>query len=433
MGGERFNGRDDVAIIGAGPYGLSVGAHLRARGVDFRIFGEPMEAWQNNMPQGMLLKSYAWASNLSAPPDSVAKRGVPSSSTLRQFCADHGFLYNDRLAPISLQTFIAYGLAFQRQFVPMVERRVVLSVRPERDGFRLRFEDGGSAEFRRVIVAVGLTPFKYLPPIASQVPQELVSHSGDYGPLARLDGKEVIIVGSGSSATDLAALLHERGGSVSLIARSPTLRFAIPPRFRGLTERLLAPAGGLGNGWGLSICANAPWMVRALPREFGSRLGNSKALGPLGGAFMKDRVMDKVPMRLGRTLTGIKQQSGKLHLSFRAIDGAEECAGADHVVFATGYRIDLEHLSFLSPSMIAGLRSNGRALALSRHYESLLPGLHFVGPAAAEDFGPVNRFIFGARHPALHLARFLPAVLGRRMSLPLRVAAPVQADPAVPL
>jgi thioredoxin reductase len=433
MSGKRFDGRDDVAIIGAGPYGLSVGAHLRARGVDFRIFGEPMATWQNNMPQGMLLKSYAWASNLSAPPDLVAKRGIPSGSTLRQFCTNHGFMYNDRLIPISLQTFTAYGQAFQSQFVPYVERRAVLSVRPERDGFRLRFEDGGTAEFRRVIVAVGLTPFKYLPPIANRVPQELVSHSSDFGPLARLDGKQVIIVGSGSSATDLAALLHERGGSVSLVARSPTLRFAIPPRFRGLTERLLAPGGGLGNGWGLSICANAPWMVHALPREVGNRLGGSRALGPLGGAFMRDRVMDKVPMRLGRTLTGMKQLGGKLQLSLRTTDGAEERTGADHVVFATGYRIDPERLSFLSPSMIDALRSNGGAITLSSHYESALPGLHFIGPAASEDFGPVNRFIFGARHPALHLARYLPAALGRRISLPLSVAAPIQADPAVPL
>src|SRR5690348_15326293 len=109
MGGQRFDGRDDVAIIGAGPYGLSVAAHLRARGVDFRIFGEPMGAWQNNMPEGMLLKSYSWASDLSAPSDFVAQRGIPSGSTLRQFCADNGVLYNDTLAPISLQTFTAYG------------------------------------------------------------------------------------------------------------------------------------------------------------------------------------------------------------------------------------------------------------------------------------------------------------------------------------
>jgi hypothetical protein len=432
MGGERFDGRDDVAIIGAGPFGLSVGAHLRARGVDFRIFGEPMGTWQNNMPPGMLLKSCAWASNLSAPLDVIAQRGG-SGSTLRDFCTDHGLLYNDTLVPVSLQTFTAYGQAFQRQFVPQVERRTVASVRPERSGFRLRFEDGGSAEFRRVIVAVGLAPFQYLPPLASQVSQECVSHSGDYGGLERLDGKEVIVVGSGSSATDLAALLYERGVSVSLLARSPALRFAMPPRPRGLTERLLAPAGGLGNGWGLSICANAPWMVHALPRQFVSRVGSSKALGPLGGAFMKDRVMHKVPARLGRTLTGLKRQRGKLHLSVRAIDGTEECVTADHVVFATGYRMDLERLAFLNPSMVAKLRGNDGALALSRHYESKLPGLHFVGPLAADAFGPVNRFIFGARHPAFHLARFLPAALGRRMSLPLSRPAPVHADPAVPL
>jgi hypothetical protein len=117
----------------------------------------------------------------------------------------------------------------------------------------------------------------------------------------------------------------------------------------------------------------------------------------------------------------------------RAADGKDESVSADHIVFATGYRIDLERLSFLSPEVIAGLRRNGDAPTLSRHYESSLPGLHFVGPASAESFGPVNRFIFGARHPARHLAHYFPTVLGRRIPLPLSSRPPVHVDPAVPL
>ncbi len=56
-----------VAIIGAGPYGLSIAAHLRSLGVDYRIFGRPLDTWRRQMPAGMMLKSDGFASNLSAP------------------------------------------------------------------------------------------------------------------------------------------------------------------------------------------------------------------------------------------------------------------------------------------------------------------------------------------------------------------------------
>src|SRR5580693_9309834 len=57
----------EVAVIGAGPYGLSVATHLKAAGVDVRIFGKHMEFWADKMPAGMLLRSPRVASNLSDP------------------------------------------------------------------------------------------------------------------------------------------------------------------------------------------------------------------------------------------------------------------------------------------------------------------------------------------------------------------------------
>jgi cation diffusion facilitator CzcD-associated flavoprotein CzcO len=40
-----------VVIIGAGPYGLSIAAHMRERGIEFRIFGSPLRAWRSQMPK----------------------------------------------------------------------------------------------------------------------------------------------------------------------------------------------------------------------------------------------------------------------------------------------------------------------------------------------------------------------------------------------
>ena len=58
----------DVAVIGAGPYGLSGATHLRAaNGLVVRVFGEPMSFWERHVPAGMLLRSPWAGSHISDP------------------------------------------------------------------------------------------------------------------------------------------------------------------------------------------------------------------------------------------------------------------------------------------------------------------------------------------------------------------------------
>ena len=70
-----------AVVIGAGPYGLSVAAHLRGRGIAVRTFGDVMDGWHTHMPAGMFLKSTSSASSLSAP---------GTGSTLADFCVVSG-------------------------------------------------------------------------------------------------------------------------------------------------------------------------------------------------------------------------------------------------------------------------------------------------------------------------------------------------------
>jgi hypothetical protein len=394
----------DVAIIGAGPYGLSLAAHLRARDVEYRIFGEPLGSWKNNMPPGMLLKSFPWASNLSAP---------SSEFTVKQFCTERALPYHDELMPLQLSRFIEYGEAFRMRYVPDVERKTLLALEPNAGGFRASFDDGETVDARRVVMAVGMLPFKCLPQEAEHLPAELCSHSGEYGSLERLDGMEVIVVGSGSSATDLAALLRERGNSVSIVARAPRLDFASRPRPRTLFERATAPTSGIGHGWAMGVCAKYPQLIRLLSENLRVGLANAKVLGPLGGAFVKDRVVGKLPVWLGRALQGIETRNGKVVLDLVDANGARQSLRGDHVIFATGYRIDVGRLGFLSQKMLRQIRLVEQAPELSAHYESSVPGLHFIGPAAANSFGPACRFVHGTYHPARHLARHLSGVSKR--------------------
>jgi hypothetical protein len=394
----------DVAIIGAGPYGLSLAAHLGARGVEYRIFGETMGSWKSNMPPGMLLKSYPWASCLSDP---------GSEFSVKSFCTERALPYHDVMMPLPLDRFVDYGEAFQARYVPAVERKTLLSLEPAANGFRATFGDGETVQARRVVVAVGLHPFKRLPQEAKRLPSRLYSHGSDHGSLAPLDGKEVIVVGSGSSASDLAALLHERGVNISLVAREPQLRFADRPRTRRLVERAMAPMSGIGHGWVLGTCAKFPQLIHLLSEDLRVRLAHTRALGPLGGAFVKEQVVGQVPLWLGRSVRYAEARGNKVLLGLEDANGGRQTLQADHVIFATGYKIDIGRLDFLSPSVLQGIRLVDQAPKLSRHYETSVPGLHFIGPAAANSFGPVSRFVYGTHHPARHLAHHLAMVLPR--------------------
>src|SRR5271154_5625659 len=153
----------DVAVIGAGPYGLSIAAHLRDRKVAFRIFGAPMSSWRNHMPAGTLLKSFGFASNLYDP---------GSTFTLAHFCQEQGLLYSDVVDPVSLETFIAYGMEFQKRFVPSLEQTDITSLCRSAEGFTLTTQTGEFVPASRVIVAVGITHFGYIPPILADLSQE---------------------------------------------------------------------------------------------------------------------------------------------------------------------------------------------------------------------------------------------------------------------
>src|SRR4029077_19666608 len=158
----------DTAIVGAGPYGLSIAAHSRRRGITFRIFGRLMDSWIAHMPEGMMLKSDGFASNIYDPDGQL---------TLKNFCAEKGIPYGDSGCPIRLQTFAEYGLAFRDRMVPELDERTVASIEYLPEGFALRLEDGDTVRTRRVVLAVGLTHFQHVPPELAQLGPEYLSHS----------------------------------------------------------------------------------------------------------------------------------------------------------------------------------------------------------------------------------------------------------------
>jgi thioredoxin reductase len=140
----------------------------------------------------------------------------------------------------------------------------------------------------------------------------------------------------------------------------------------------------------------------------------TKTLGPSGGYFIRNQVEAHVSVKHGRVVKAVEERGGRIQLT--TVDGFGQCETieSDHIVAATGYRVDLRKLDFLGADTLARLRMVDHTPMLSSNFESSIPGLYFTGLAAARSFGPVLRFVMGAIHPARRLARLLPRALERR-------------------
>ena len=398
----------NTAIIGAGPYGLSIAAHLRRRGIPFRIFGRTMDSWLAHMPKGMMLKSDGFASNIYDPDDAF---------TLAQFCRERGIPYADAGLPVRLDTFTAYGLAFRDRMVPELEDRLVSSVERLQYGFKLRLEDGELLEAGTVILAVGITHFDYVPENVASLSSEFLSHSALHREVEPFRGRDVVVIGGGASALDLAGLLGEAGANVQLVSRAKELKFHSQPtgKPRSRWQQIRHPQSGLGPGMRSRFFADAAGAFYYLPERI--RLeAVRRSLGPSGGWFIRDKVIGKMPLHLGCTPQRADVQNGKVRLTLRAEDGSEREIVTGHVIAATGYRVNMERLQFLSPEIRSNVKSLNRAPILSSSFESSIPGLYFAGVSAANSFGPVMRFAFGAGFAARTITHALEKSLSRAVA-----------------
>jgi thioredoxin reductase len=426
MEGFAVSQHVNVAIVGAGPYGLSLAAHLKAAGVDYRIFGTVMESWRNNMPPGMLLKSYGDSSSLFDP---------EGSFPIETFCRERNIPFHPTNQPVSLADFIAYAEAFRLRFALPVEDKRVVHLDLVDGKHQLTLDDGETFAADRTVLAIGATPFRVVPPQLDRLPRELVSHSSAYGPLDSLDNRDVAIVGCGSSALDIGALAAEREARVTIVARRKEAQFQIdpskapkPPLWRHIVA---PPALGLGAGYMLWLCAEAPQYFHRLPDSVRARVLASH-LGPQGGYFIRDKVEKRVSLKLGRRIEKVEERHGRVHLCLlNDANGRKELVTSDHLVAATGYRVDVGRLDFLASRVREYIETTQGAPVLSVDYESSVPELYFVGLASARAFGPSMRFAVGARHPAAALAHRFSRRRARHLwSFFERAGAPERRQPA---
>ena len=378
----------DIAIIGAGPFGLALAMHLLRARMDVRVFGDPMSFWRS-MPMGMLLRSSTTAT-------SIAERRGPLS--LDAFRQRHRLPYEK---PVTLDRFIDYGVWFQQQVVPDLDPRRVELVQRAAGRFVLTLEDGQRCRARRVVVAAGIAPFARRPPVVDGLPPELVSHTSDHIDLSRFAGRQVLVVGGGQSALESAALLHEGGAEVEVLVRADRINWLHGGRY----QEALGPFGPLlyaptdVGPMGLSRLIAATDLYRRLPRPVQDPL-TARAIRPAGSAWLPPRLHD-VPIHLGAQIRDAAAAGSRVALELE--DGTVRIA--DHIIVGTGYRVDIARYPFLAPELLAAIRTHSGYPALRHGLESSVPRLHFAGAPAAYDFGPTMRFVSGSWYAGSAIAR----------------------------
>lgn len=408
---------DDLVVVGAGPYGLSIAAHAAAAGLGVRILGRPMASWRDHMPEGMYLKSEPWSSNLSAP---------GGRYTLTEYCAAHG-MAAEHGTPLPIGTFSEYGLWFARHAAPPVEEATVTEITPQGGGFRIRTAEGPPLLARTVALAVGVMPFVRYPDALRDLPAAHYSHSSGHRDLTRFAGHEVAVLGAGQAALETAALLAENGARPCLVARRSRLNWnTVPqPLRRPALHALRDPHSGLGTGWRSWAWSELPWAVRRLPAPTRERIA-ATALGPAGAWWLRERFERRVPVLLGHRLRRAVPAGGRTRLGLTSAAGESVVLDTAHVIAATGFTPALDRLELLDAGLRAALVTVGESGTpeLSPGFESSWPGLFFAGLLTAPSFGPSMRFVHGAGFTAGRLVSGVRKRLGARSPLTGSTGAP---------
>lgn len=390
----------EVAVIGAGPFGLSVAAALKAARVETLALGGAMSFWRDHMPRGMRLRSpwhatYIGHTNGPLSLDSYA-----------------GILGISPREPLLLENFVDYGLWIQAQTVPDLDTRMVSRVEAANGGFRLALADGDAVHARRVVIATGLMNQQMIPAVFNGLPGELVSHASEHAGYEAFRGKRVAVVGRGQSACESAVLLKRSGADVELVCHGDIhwLGYRALSGKQGwslrdfASERLASPSRV--GPFPLSWLVEVPGFVHRFPEAARAGL-NKRSLGAGASGWLKPD-FDGIKVNAGSRIVGTAAKGHAIELRFE-----KDAATFDHVLLGTGYQIDIARLGLFAPDMLAAIARREGAPVLSAGFESSIPGLHFIGASAVGSFGPLMRFTAGTPYAARTVTRFVRKAGGR--------------------
>jgi cation diffusion facilitator CzcD-associated flavoprotein CzcO len=381
----------DAVVLGAGPYGLSAATHLRSRGLKVAVFGKPIQLWREHMPEGMYLRSYWWATNLSDP---------QKKYSFEHYFQEKGIDLATVPDPITLEMFVDYALWFQKNAVPDLDETYIAHIERKDNQFLVTLEDGRVVSCNSVVMAPGLHYYRHVPEEYKELPSTLVSHSSDHNKLGRFEGKRVAIIGRGQAALELAALAREAGAEVQLISRSPfrwvkVASGKLPPWLQSIRS----PKAMMGSGWSNLLLEKYPYVFHRTSQSRKDTMVDTTH-GPAGSHWLKPRLIGKVTMRENVSVKQVEAVDDIAQITLS--DG--EVVQVDHIILGTGFHPDVKRLHMLDTTLADAVQTYKGSPVLNTWFESNVPGLYFIGYSAVRSFGPYYRFVTGVEASAKRVA-----------------------------
>ena len=359
----------ELLVIGAGPYGLAVAAHARRRGKDTVSVGTPMGFWRDHMPADMFLRS---------GPD--WHLDVAARHTFTAFLAERNVAPSD-VEPIPIATYLEYTDWFiAKEALPVDDVRVKRLVRVD-DRFLADLDNGDAIEADAVVAAPGIAHFAALPPWSAALPDKRWAHTVDLVTFEQLGGARCLIVGGRQSAYEWAALLCDHGAErVDIVHRHDVPRFASPD-WTFVDDHVAETQQT--TGWWRSLSAARRESINARFWEVG-RL----TLEP----WIPPRLDARVNQWPGQEVASAEDDGSGVRVTL----SSGERLDVDFVVFATGYRADLQAVPYLSHLVGDAILTQDGFPVLDESFASTTAGLYIAGFPSTRDFGPFFGFIPGA-------------------------------------
>jgi Flavin-binding monooxygenase-like len=376
----------DVAVIGAGSSGLAVLKALRERGIAVECFERGSDVgglWRFENDNGLSGAYASLRTNVSRE-----RMQYPSFPMPRSY---HDFPSHSEMAAY----LEAYAEAFElRELITF--RASVDRMEPDSSGkWSLCLDDGSVRRYRAVVVAIGLFWCPKIPNYPGSFGGE-VSHSHDYRTPEPFTGRNVLVVGAGQSAAEIAVEVSNVAARTLMSVRSGT--HVLPRRIDGRPY----------DAADVDPLNRMPWRLMNL--IYGWRVGLELGPTPSSWPTGAHRLLEGIPIISSDLVPAVRQEDVVVKPAIdrlmwdrvRFVDGSEE--RVDRIIYATGYRISLPFL----PSSLGS--ANARDFPL---YRRIVPpdvgGLFFAGFLDAP----------GGLLPVVEAqGEWIAAVLAGRLSLP---------------
>lgn len=371
-----------LLIVGAGPFGLSLAAHLKHKHVEHIHIGYSMDYWKNYMPKEMFLRSACdW--HLDAEDE----------DTILKYLKMQNLTPAD-VEPLSLEFYLGYVNWFQSQKGLAPRPAWVKRLSRVENSFRAELENGDEIEAQKVVLGVGLRHFKNIPEeYKTLFPEGTFHHTAEVVDFSTHKNKRVLIIGGRQSAFEWAALIHEQGArEVHLTYRHDT------PAFEPSDWIWVNPI--------LQDMVNQPAWFRNLAQEEKDQV--SKRMWQEGRLKLEPWLVKRisketVSLHPHTFVTECMQMPSK-ELKITLND--KSTLMIDQVILATGYKVDLEQIPMLTAGNLANqINTKNGFPVLDEGFQSSIPNLYFTGFPAAQDFGPFFGFTAAVRTSALVIGR----------------------------